>query len=38
VRRVPLTERILEQLPTLEITVVADAREATDAFQAGRGD
>ena len=38
VRRSPLAERILEQLPTLEITIVADAREATDAFQVGRGD
>jgi two-component system, OmpR family, sensor histidine kinase KdpD len=38
VRRSPLSERILELLPTLEITIVADAREATDAFQAGRGD
>ena len=38
VRKSPLTERILEQLPTLEVTVVADARGATDAFQVGRGD
>jgi two-component system sensor histidine kinase KdpD len=38
VRKVPLAERILERLPTLEITIVADAREATDAFQVGRGD
>jgi two-component system sensor histidine kinase KdpD len=38
VRKSPLTERILEQLPTLEVTVVADARAATDAFQVGRGD
>lgn len=38
VRKSPLAERILEQLPTLEITIVADAREATDAFQVGHGD
>jgi two-component system sensor histidine kinase KdpD len=38
VRKTPLTERILQQLPTLEITVVADAREATDAYTVGRGD
>ena len=38
VRKVPLVERILEQIPTLEITVVADAREATDAYQVGHGD
>ena len=38
VRRMPLTERILERLPTLEITIVADAREATDAYRVGRGD
>jgi two-component system sensor histidine kinase KdpD len=38
VRKSPLAERILERLPTLEITIVADAREATDAFQVGRGD
>jgi two-component system sensor histidine kinase KdpD len=37
-RKSPLTERILDQLPTLEVTVVADARGATDAFQVGRGD
>ena len=38
VRKMSLPERILERLPTLEITIVADAREATDAFQVGRGD
>jgi len=38
VRKSPLAERILQQLPTLEITIVADAREATDAYQVGRGD
>jgi two-component system sensor histidine kinase KdpD len=38
VRRMPLADRILELLPTLEITIVADARETTDAFQVGRGD
>lgn len=38
VRKLPLAERILAQLPTLEITMVADAREATDAYQVGHGD
>ncbi len=38
VRRSPLTERILERLPTLEVTIVADARESTDAYRLGRGD
>ena len=38
VRRSPLADRILERLPTLEITIVADAREATDAYRVGRGD
>jgi K+-sensing histidine kinase KdpD len=38
VRKSPLAERILMRLPTLEITIVADAREHTDAFQVGRGD
>jgi two-component system, OmpR family, sensor histidine kinase KdpD len=38
VRRSPLADRILERLPTLEITIVGDAREATDAYRVGRGD
>ncbi len=38
VRRSPLAERILERMPTLEVTIVADAREATDAYRVGRGD
>lgn len=38
VRRMPLAERILEQLPALEITIVANAREATDSYRIGRGD
>ncbi len=38
VRRSPLAERILERLPTLEVTIVADARETTDAYRVGRGD
>ena len=33
-----LTERILERLPALEITIVADARESTDPYRLGRGD
>jgi len=38
VRRSSLAERILERLPTLEITIVAEARDTTDAFLVGRGD
>ncbi len=38
VRRLPLAERILAELPTLEISLVADATDTTDAFQVGRGD
>jgi two-component system sensor histidine kinase KdpD len=38
VRRSPLADRILERLPTLEITIVGDAREATDAYRVGHGD
>jgi two-component system sensor histidine kinase KdpD len=38
VRRSPLADRILERLPTLEVTIVADARESTDAYRLGRGD
>ena len=33
-----LEERILELMPTLEVTIVADARETTDAYRVGRGD
>jgi two-component system, OmpR family, sensor histidine kinase KdpD len=38
VRRQSLTDRILERLPTLEITIVAGGREMTDAYPVGRGD
>jgi two-component system, OmpR family, sensor histidine kinase KdpD len=38
VRRLPLAERILAALPTVEISLVADATDTTDAFQVGRGD
>ena len=38
VRRSPLAERILERIPTLEVTIVADARESTDSYRVGRGD
>jgi two-component system sensor histidine kinase KdpD len=38
VRHLPLAERILAELPTLEISLVADAADTTDAFQVGRGD
>ncbi len=37
-RRSTLAERILERLPTLEVTIVADARETTDPYRVGRGD
>lgn len=38
VRGKPLPERILERLPSLEITIVAEARDTTDAYRVGRGD
>ncbi len=37
-RRTSLADRILELLPRLEITIVADAPEMTDAYRVGRGD
>jgi len=38
VRRASLADRILERLPTIEITIVADAPDTTDAYTVGRGD
>ena len=38
VRSAPLAERILERLPALEITIVADSKSSTDAYRVGRGD
>ncbi len=38
VRRSTLAERILERLPALEVTIVADARETKDPYRVGRGD
>ena len=37
-RRSPITERILEQVPSLEISIVAEARNTTDPYRVGRGD
>lgn len=37
-RRASLADRILERLPTLEITIVAEAADTTDAYAVGRGD
>jgi two-component system sensor histidine kinase KdpD len=37
-RMKPMAERILDRLPKLEITIVADAPEAPDAYRVGRGD
>jgi Osmosensitive K+ channel histidine kinase len=37
-RRTSLADRILEHVPRLEITIVADAPETTDAYRVGRGD
>ncbi len=37
-RRSSLADRILERLPTLEITIVGDAPDTTDAYRVGRGD
>jgi two-component system sensor histidine kinase KdpD len=34
----PLAERILERLPALEITTVAESKGSTDAYRVGRGD
>jgi two-component system, OmpR family, sensor histidine kinase KdpD len=34
----PLAERILERLPALEITMVAESKGSTDAYRVGRGD
>jgi two-component system, OmpR family, sensor histidine kinase KdpD len=38
VRRSSLADRIVEQMPSLEVSIVADARETTDAYRVGRGD
>jgi two-component system sensor histidine kinase KdpD len=38
IRGKPLAERILDRLPSLEITIVAEARDSTDAYRVGRGD
>ena len=38
VRSKPLAERLLERLPALEITIVADSKSSTDAYRVGRGD
>ncbi len=38
VRTRPLAERILERLPALEITMVAESKGSTDAYRVGRGD
>jgi two-component system sensor histidine kinase KdpD len=37
-RRQSLADRILERLPRLEITIVAEAPETPDAYRIGRGD
>jgi two-component system sensor histidine kinase KdpD len=37
-RRPTLAERVLERLPSIEIAIVGDARETTDAYRIGRGD
>jgi two-component system sensor histidine kinase KdpD len=38
VRRSSLADRIIDQVPSLEVSIVADARETTDAYRVGRGD
>jgi len=38
VRHSSLADRIIEQMPALEVSIVADARETTDAYRLGRGD
>jgi K+-sensing histidine kinase KdpD len=37
-RRTSLADRILARMPRLEITIVAEAPEAADAYRIGRGD
>jgi len=37
-RRPSVADRVLERLPNLEITIVASARDTTDAYQVGHGD
>jgi two-component system sensor histidine kinase KdpD len=37
-RRQSLADRVLERLPRLEITIVAEAPETPDAYRIGRGD
>jgi two-component system, OmpR family, sensor histidine kinase KdpD len=38
VRSRPVADRVLERLPALEITIVADSKGSTDAYRVGRGD
>jgi two-component system sensor histidine kinase KdpD len=38
IRRTPVTDRIIEQLPNLEISIVGEARDSTDPYRVGRGD
>ena len=38
VRSKTLAERVLERMPGLEVTIVAAAKDSTDAYRVGRGD
>jgi len=37
VRRSSLADRIIEQVPNLEVSIVAEARDTTDPYRVGRG-
>jgi two-component system sensor histidine kinase KdpD len=38
VRRSSLADRIIEQVPNVEVSIVAEARDTTDPYRVGRGD
>lgn len=38
VRRSSLADRIIEQVPNVEVSIVAEARDSTDPYRVGRGD
>ncbi len=37
-RRSSVADRVLEAMPSLEVSIVAESRETTDPYQVGRGD
>ena len=38
VRRSSLADRVIEQVPSLEVSIVAEARDSADPYRVGRGD